>query len=187
MARDLTTLEYIVLGMISLQPQSGYDIVSSFDDDAYSWSASPGSIYPMLKRLEKQDLIIGDLEIEYETRPRKVYTLTDAGATILDDWLRVAPKMRPYYEQREINLLRFQFMEKRLTKEEVLGWLSNYLDSVNYAGTGTEFYQSEIRKAMEEHGAVSPHTQLLMEAYVMELNALRTWIEMAIQRIQFAN
>jgi DNA-binding PadR family transcriptional regulator len=51
--RELTTLEYIVLGLISLQPQSGYDVVSYFESGAYSWSASPGSIYPMLKRLEK--------------------------------------------------------------------------------------------------------------------------------------
>jgi PadR family transcriptional regulator PadR len=85
--RELTTLEYIVLGLISLQPQSGYDVVSYFESGAYSWSASPGSIYPMLKRLEKQRVILGELEIQYETRPRKVYHLQESGAKLLDAWL----------------------------------------------------------------------------------------------------
>jgi len=184
MARELTTLEYIVLGLISIEPQSGYSIVSYFDEDSYnSWSASPGSVYPMLKRLEKQGMISGELEIEYETRPRKMYTLTDDGVASLDVWLKDVPKMRPFYEQRELAMLRFQFMEKRLPKIDILRWLQNYLDAINYATHGSTFYQSQINEAMEEHGQVSIHAQLLMEGYMMELNTLRTWLEMARNRL----
>jgi len=184
MARELTTLEYIVLGLISIEPQSGYGIVSYFDEDSYnSWSASPGSVYPMLKRLEKQGMISGELEIEYETRPRKVYTLSDEGLQSLDEWLKEVPKMRPFYEQREIAMMRFQFMEKRFSTAKILQWLQNYLDAINYATKGSTFYQNEINKAMEEHGQVSIHAQLLMEGYMMELNTLRTWLEMARNRL----
>lgn len=184
MTRELTTLEYIVLGLISLEPQSGYSIVSYFDEDSYnSWSASPGSVYPMLKRLEKQGIIDGELEVEHETRPRTVYTLTADGAMALDVWLKEVPKMRPFYEQREEATLRFQFMEKRLPQAEVLQWLQNYLDAINYATTGSTFYQNEINKAMEEHGQISVHAQLLMEGYMMELNTVRTWLEMARTRL----
>jgi len=184
MARDLTTLEYIVLGLISMEPQSGYSIVSYFDEDSYnSWSASPGSVYPMLKRLEKQGIIGGELEVEHETRPRKVYTLTEEGSSALDAWLKEVPKMRPFYEQREEATLRFQFMEKRLSQDEILRWLQNYLDAINYATTGSTFYQDEINKAMEEHGQISVHAQLLMEGYMMELNTVRTWLEVARNRL----
>lgn len=185
MARELTTLEYIVLGLISIEPQSGYSIVSYFDEDSYnSWSASPGSVYPMLKRLEKQGMINGELEIEYETRPRKMYTLTDEGVASLDAWLKDVPKMRPFYEQKELATLRFQFMEKRLPKIEVLKWLQNYLDAINYATHGSSFYQAQINEAMAEHGQVSVHAQLLMEGYMMELNTLRMWLEMALNRLK---
>lgn len=184
MARELTMLEYIVLGLISLEPQSGYSIVNYFDEDSYnSWSASPGSVYPMLKRLEKNNIINGELEIEYETRPRKVYTLTDEGMDALDRWLQEVPKMRPFYEQREEATLRFQFMEKRLSQAEILQWLQNYLDAINYATEGSTFYQNEINKAMEEHGQISVHAQLLMEGYMMELSTVRTWLEMARNRL----
>lgn len=184
MARDLTTLEYIVLGLISIEAQSGYSIVSYFDEDSYnSWSASPGSVYPMLKRLEKNGMIDGELDVEMETRPRKMYTLTEEGGAALDDWLLEVPKMRPFYEQRELAMMRFQFMEKRMSTQKILQWLQNYLDAINYATTGSTFYQNEINKAMEEHGTVSIHAQLLMEGYMMELNTLRTWLEMAKNRL----
>ncbi|MEL6270243.1 MAG: PadR family transcriptional regulator [Chloroflexota bacterium] len=182
--RELTTLEYIVLGLISIEPQTGYSIVNYFDEDSYnSWSASPGSVYPMLKRLEKQGMIEGELDIEHETRPRKVYTLTEDGEDSLDAWLKEVPKMRPFYEQREIAMLRFQFMEGRLGKKDILAWVNAYFDAVHYATSGTAYYQDAINREMAAAGGVSLHSQILMEGYMLELNALRTWLEMARGRL----
>ncbi len=47
--RELTTLEYMILGLISIEPQSDYSIIGVFESNLYRWSASPGSIYPILK------------------------------------------------------------------------------------------------------------------------------------------
>ena len=185
--RDLSTLEYIVLGACSLAPQSGYSITSSFEDGSYSWSASPGSVYPMLKRLEKQGFISGNLEMEYETRPKKVYSLTEEGGAILDEWLMATPDMRPFWEQREIAQLRFQYMEKRLSHEQTMKWLKNYLDAVNYASKVEEVYTKPIQQAMaDDTSAYSLHSQLLMEGYIMEINTLRTWLELVKTRLQLA-
>jgi DNA-binding PadR family transcriptional regulator len=182
--RDLTTLEYFVLGVLSLKPQSGYDIVTAFEDGSYSWSASPGSVYPMLKRLESQGMLTSDIEIEHEIRARKVYSLTEEGARSLDDWLREIPKMRPFYQEREIALLRFQFMERRLSQAEVLTWLNNYLDAVRYATSVNTVYVEPMKKMMDDDSIfISAHTQLLMEAYIMEMNTLRTWLELARGRL----
>ncbi|MEJ2364796.1 MAG: PAS domain S-box protein, partial [Deltaproteobacteria bacterium] len=41
------------MGLISMEPQSGYSIISTFESGRYRWSGSPGSVYPILKRLEK--------------------------------------------------------------------------------------------------------------------------------------
>lgn len=182
--RDLTTLEYVVMGMMSLKPQSGYDIVSAFEDGSYSWSASPGSIYPMLKRLENQGMIGGELDMGLETRPRKLYSLTSEGEAALDEWLRETPRMRPFYQEREIALLRFQFIENRLSPPEILRWIDNYLDAVRYATAVSQAYIEPINKAMSEgESAFSLHSQLLMDFYVMEINSLRTWLEMTRARL----
>lgn len=185
--RELTTLEYIVLGLVSLQPQSGYSISSFFDSSTYSWSASPGSIYPMLKRLEKQGVICGELEMTYETRPRKMYTITAHGGELLDDWLLEVPKMRPFYQEREIAQLRFQFMERRLPREVILQWVNNYLDAVIYASSVREVYAEPIKKLMAEDASTySLHAELLIEGYIMEMSALRTWLELVKTRLILA-
>src|SRR5574341_75998 len=95
MERELSTLEYVVLGLISMEAQSGYTIINYFEDGAYSWSASPGSVYPLLKRLEKGGIIAGELDMTLETRPRKMYVLTPFGEELLDEWLRIPPEPAP--------------------------------------------------------------------------------------------
>ncbi|MDX2161408.1 MAG: PadR family transcriptional regulator [bacterium] len=181
--RDLTTLEYIVLGLLSLRPQSGYSIMNFFEGDAYGWTASPGTIYPILKRLEKQAIIEGELEVEYETRPRKVYKLAALGAELLDDWLREVPRAAPMAEQRELAKWKFQFMEGRLQKADILQWLQNYLDTLRIYDYGQRVFQEGTLKAMNELGQTSVHRQLLMESTLMENNTLRTWLELAKARI----
>jgi DNA-binding PadR family transcriptional regulator len=181
--RDLTSLEYIVMGLIGMEPQSGYSIINYFEEGQYSWSASPGSIYPMLKRLEKSGVIEGTLEVESETRSRKVYNLTPIGETLLDDWLREIPKMRPFYEQRELAMLRFQFMETRFNIQQIVEWLDGYLDTVRLTDGHRVSYQEALLQALAETGKSSIHKQLLMEATMMELNTLRTWLELARARV----
>lgn len=181
--RDLTSLEYIVLGLIGMEPQSGYSVINYFEEGQYSWSASPGSIYPMLKRLEKSGVIDGELEIETETRQRKIYRLTDVGERLLDDWLREVPKMRPFYEQRELGLLKFQFMEYRFNVAQTLEWLDAYLDTVRLTDAHRLSYQQALLDALNETGKASIHRQLMMEVMMMELSTLRTWLEMARARL----
>jgi DNA-binding PadR family transcriptional regulator len=183
-SRKLTALEYVVLGLLALQPQSGYDIINYFSPaGVHSWSASPGSIYPMLKRLEKQGVIEGELETERELRPRKIYHLTSLGEERLDNWLREVPEILPLYEQREMAMWRFQFMEGRLTTQEIIRWLDDYLDALRIYDVGRRYWSDATREAMAEHGQESLHRQLILEATLMEINSLRTWLEMARARI----
>lgn len=181
--RGLTPLEYLVLGLISVEPQSGYSIVTFFDGGVSSWSASPGSIYPMLKRLEKQDIINGALEMEYETRPRKVYTLTPLGETLLDDWLRQQPKMRPFYQERELAMWRFQFMERRLPLKEVIQWLTDYLSVLNLTDAHQDVYHAGVMDALEADEVGNVYRQLVLESSFMEINSMRTWLQMSISRL----
>ncbi len=178
LSRELTTLEYVVLGLISTEPQSGYSIITAFDEEVYRrWSASPGSIYPMLKRLERQGLIAGELEMVHETRPRKMYTLTPQGAELLDAWLLAPASKIDVSEERDIMLLKFLFAEKRLDREEVLAWLDDY-------ERATDDYEYLLRvQRNPESSDWSLHQQLVVEAMIMEINMQRTWIQLARNRL----
>ena len=184
--RDLTNQEYLVLGLISVASQSGYTIINYFEDWVYRWSSSPGTIYPMLKRLEKLKIIAGELEMVHETRPRKIYTLTPLGEQLLDNWLREPPDMPPLYERREMALMKFLFMEGGLTPDEIIRWLDNYQAQLDLYDYGRRVFSEATIAAMDEYNLPSMHRQLVLEATVMEVNTLRTWIQMARARIEAA-
>src|SRR6516162_1258307 len=84
---SLTPTGRVILGMIALGRQTGYDIKQLVDKSTrHFWSASYGQIYPELRRLEEQGLIVGEAEPR-GGRARTVYTLTPAGQTALSEWL----------------------------------------------------------------------------------------------------
>lgn len=176
--RDLTTLEYVVLGLIGVEPQSGYSIITTMESGVHRWSASPGSIYPMLKRLERQGIIMGELDIVYETRPRKIYHLTPVGEALLDSWLRSPLLPASLLEGRDVALLKFLFMEKRLSHEEVIAWLDTYEQAIDsYDLARRTFYDMAMQQS-------SIHQQLILEATMMDLNTQRTWVQIARRRLQ---
>jgi len=51
---------YVILGMVSREPRSGYEIKSLVDNTTrFFWAASYGQIYPELKRLSEAGLVEG--------------------------------------------------------------------------------------------------------------------------------
>ncbi len=176
--RELTTLEYVVLGLISTGPQSGYSIISTFETEVYRrWSASPGSVYPMLKRLERRGVIAGELEVVYETRPRKMYRLTPAGERLVDAWLK-APLGKPdVTEERDITMLKFLFAENRLSREEILVWLDDYEGAARA-------YEVMFRTQRDpEWSDWSLHQRLIVEGMLMEIDMQLKWIQTARHRL----
>lgn len=80
---------YTILGCLTVEPMSGYDIKQFVDDCiAHFWNESYGQIYPTLVRLEDEGLIAGRTEPGERGREKRVYRITDAGRDELEAWLR---------------------------------------------------------------------------------------------------
>jgi DNA-binding PadR family transcriptional regulator len=176
--RDLTTLEYIILGLLSLTPQTGYGIISVMERAASRWSGSPGAIYPALKRLESQGIISSHVDASNDARPRRLYRVLPPGEHMLDEWLRVPVTRAAILDERDLSLLKFTFAERRLTGDEVLTWLDAYEKAVDSYDVAQRIWY-DMRML-----AQSVHQQLLVEATMMELNTLRAWIQMAQRRLR---
>lgn len=83
------TLKHVLLGIIRDEgPISGYDLSGIFRYVLhYFWSADRSRIYRTLHRLH-DDGLVAIAVVEQDDNPdKKVYTLTDAGAAVLRDWL----------------------------------------------------------------------------------------------------
>ena len=73
-------LSLAILGLLSFQTQSGYDLRKCFASTPMGhFSSSPGAVYPALVRLEKLGWIHGSQDSRQALRPRNVFSLTAQG------------------------------------------------------------------------------------------------------------
>ena len=103
---DLSATAYVILGLLSWRPMSGYDVKSLVDQSTrFFWAASYGQIYPELKRLSEAGLIDGRRDPNGGRR-RVVFSLTPEGAERLREWLEQEPET---FEMRDEGLLKLFF------------------------------------------------------------------------------
>jgi DNA-binding PadR family transcriptional regulator len=122
---ELSPTAYVVLGMVSHEARSGYEIKALVDNTTrFFWAASYGQIYPELKRLSEAGLIEG-VDAPRGERKRTVYAITPDGEAALKDWLRQAPST---YEMREEGLLKLFFagVLPRQEAAEILRWMRDH-------------------------------------------------------------
>lgn len=174
-SRDLTTLEYILLGVLSIEPQSGYSVNSTLQNGIYRWKASPGATYPALKRLEKNEIIASEIQVVTETQSRKVYHLTVQGEELLNNWLTAPLTESELLEEHNVMLVKFLFAEVRLNRQQVLAFLDEYEKRM-------EVFDTKLRIMHQFAKDVStPHQKLIYQSIAMERIAHRRWIRNAKQ------
>lgn len=88
--------KYALLGVLSLMSGSGYDIKKFCDSSiGHFWNENYGHIYPVLQRMEEEELITKKVE-QTEGRPSKnVYSITEKGREELEKWLMLPVEHEP--------------------------------------------------------------------------------------------
>src|SRR5215213_3766635 len=91
----MRTLGYAVLGLLSREELSGYDLKRWMERPlGYFWSARHSQIYPELARLEGEGLVTHTL-VEQSGKPdKKVYRITAGGLEALKEWVVEPPVSR---------------------------------------------------------------------------------------------
>ena len=103
---ELSPTGRVILGMLAVEPRSGYDIKAIVDNSTrFFWAASYGQIYPELKRLAERGLIAAEAEPEGGRR-RTTYGITAAGRDAFAAWIR-DPELT--HEMRDEGLLKLFF------------------------------------------------------------------------------
>ncbi len=109
--RPLLPGEYAILGMLSLRPMHGYEMLC-FLGEAGLDTVCPveqSTLYTYLRNVEARDLVTWTEARVGLRPPRKTFELTDAGRQLTATWLR-----RPVERMREVRLeflLKLFFLE----------------------------------------------------------------------------
>ena len=120
----MSTSALALLGLLSIRDMSGYEL-SAFADKSlgYFWPMHRSLVYRELRRLEDAGHVAGT-DVPQERLPdKRVYQLTDAGRTRLQEWLTAPGFESPRY--RNEFLVKF-FFARHITPDRLRVFLDDY-------------------------------------------------------------
>lgn len=80
--------EYALLGLLARHPDHGYELHQRLASElGHIWHISQSQVYNILKRLEAQGDITGELQPQEKLPSRRFYRLTHSGRARFDAWL----------------------------------------------------------------------------------------------------
>jgi DNA-binding PadR family transcriptional regulator len=83
------SLKHALLGILSLEPMTGYEVKQFFDSSVqHFWNAELSQIYPTLKSLEESGFVDMRVEVQQNRPNRKIYAITDEGRLEFERWIR---------------------------------------------------------------------------------------------------
>lgn len=179
-------LKYILLGGLSYQPLTGYQLKQFVDSSTkHFWYAQTSQIYRTLGTLEKEALLTSEIQ-EQEDRPdRRIYHITPTGRADLHIWL--AQPMTEIAPTKDSLLVRL-FFSAQLDKEIVLTQLR--LQRALHQRQ-LSFYRNEIVELISE--SIHHHPELKRDALMWDVTrrngelveeAYVRWLDETIQRIE---
>jgi PadR family transcriptional regulator, regulatory protein AphA len=112
--------KFALLGVLSLKPSSGYDIKQSVKGSiGHFWNESYGRIYPLLKELAKEGLIVQQRGKTSGRPERQVYSITPRGETALGQWLKQSPRNEPARSELLLKLFFADRIQPELSAQHV--------------------------------------------------------------------
>jgi DNA-binding PadR family transcriptional regulator len=173
---DHSLLGLALLGLIRLrQPCSGYDLRRFFvGRPMATFSDSPGSIYPALKRLEQSGVVSFTLDEPSRVRRRALYRLTPKGKKALERWLKQPIKSDDVLRRMPELFLRFSFLEDCLGPRAC----KSFLESLALSLQGHISMLQEHLKSNE--AKMSRSARLALRSGIMGYECQAAWAKMAL-------
>ena len=140
-------LKFVILTLVHREPQSGYQIVRSFDNAfRYFWSASHQQVYRELASLSESGLVNAKLIQQNDKPDKKIYTISKGGIDSLEMWLKAPVKSQATRDPLLVKLMNanqknYRFMIDELTSIEKE---SNKLFNT-YKGIENQYYSRPQR------------------------------------------
>jgi DNA-binding PadR family transcriptional regulator len=144
------SLKHALLGLLTYQPMTGYELKQFFDSTVkHFWNAELSQIYPTLKALEEHGFVDMEVAVQ-ENRPnRKVYRITDNGRDELQRWAR---EPMPASGQRDAFLIKV-FFGTELPAEDMLVLLRRQMEEHQKLLA----FDATVMRERIRHGCTEPH------------------------------
>lgn len=172
------TTQYAVLGALSIQPMSGYEIKKLMAESTnYFWTESNGQLYPALAELTKAKLVTVENQVT-GAKTKKIYSLTKTGEKKLQQWLMKDPI---YYPNRKELLLKL-FYGENVSPQISINHIKKHIEKCKAALTIYLDIEKQVEQLIKQKKR-SVYYLLTVRAGISTVNAELAWSQDAIKLI----
>jgi PadR family transcriptional regulator AphA len=174
MSTGLRSFHHFILGLLTQQPMSGYDIKRFLG--SLGWlvgSPSYGAIYPALHALLQDKLVTVKVLSDENKPPRKIYTITQAGEHALHEWIH-----KPFDPSASTRAFTMRLiLADHLSREGLMALLRQ-------RHTQVTDHRAELQRLNDELGGEMDTGQRLTFNYGIALaSAELAWLDSVIERL----
>jgi DNA-binding PadR family transcriptional regulator len=170
------SLTMALLGLLAVEPASGYELAKEFERDLgrYAWQAGHSGIYPELGRMEADGLV----EVTHEgARNSRTYSVTPRGREELRRWLLSPPALGKVRNEQVLRMLLLDSLEP-----------ADALSVLRRTADATQRRIAELRRVRDRHDDTPPRGhdalgQLAAEFGLRQYEAMHGWALWAIERL----
>ncbi|GAA3613491.1 helix-turn-helix transcriptional regulator [Nonomuraea rosea] len=184
------SLKYALLGFLSTEPTSGYDLAREFGESlGWFWYASHTQIYPELRRLESEGLVTSSMTDDNPGKPKRTYQLTERGAAELREWLAQPVDYPPVRDAERVKLMFLDTAPVEVIREHLSthrrhheDLLAVYLRQLRELRRGVfpRLVKRLARRPRSEHGLITGLKVLAMQGNIARARAEIAWAEDAL-------
>jgi DNA-binding PadR family transcriptional regulator len=177
------SLKHAILGFLSFQPFSGYDLKKAFDQSVqHFWPANQSQIYRTLAKMTEEGLVEQEVIEREERLDMKLYHLTEAGREELHQWLSTP---LPPTETRDPFLIQL-FFGSKLSDEELVNLLQREIQTLEEQKTA---YFSAYQAYLETIKTHPDPRAFFLSVLTMEFGILGglvalEWLKSVVERVQ---
>jgi DNA-binding PadR family transcriptional regulator len=170
-------LEYLVLALIGEGLGSGYAIRKAMNRmRGGRWSSESGSVYRVLRRLLKDDLVKEVPKMGLKNRERYEYELTGQGQAVLSSWLILPPVVDEFAFLVDPIRTRSYFLD-RLSPDDRTKVVENWLQI-------SKSFCSSLEKEINEAAYPNDIRRLAYENLLHLGQARHAWLKEMLQVVE---
>lgn len=176
------SLAHTILGLLTYEPKTGYDLKSFFDNSInFFWPASLSQIYRDLAALEDKGYVSHHIEPQEGRPDKKVYSITEDGRQVFQKWLHrfpatLSPTIRDQFAVRI-------FFGSQLSDDELRFQLTRFLKETLNELNSTAYVTGVVEKYCLFRPEDKLYWDILIKRHRMMLEAMVRWAEESIKEI----
>ncbi|MBU1934464.1 PadR family transcriptional regulator [Patescibacteria group bacterium] len=163
--------EATLLGLISEKSKHAYEIENDIKErDMRYWTEiSMSSVYKLLNKLEKKNLLKSEVKLSNKNVVQKIYSLTDQGKIVFENKVKeLISTWQPSIYPIDISLANLSLLKK----EQVIEGLAKYMESLD---NEVKCYQ-ELEKFLIDNKCTLGNIQLATRRIYM-LKGEKEWLQ----------